>query len=178
MPISEWLIFFRRAEMESSFILNPLVALAGIGAYYTIPTEIQETFYGLRWMVLFIIFMIIADFYLGLTESVKVKKESFRYSRAGRRTVCKFIEYMIYIMTGALLGKSFLEPMGIGTYEEGGALGSVFAAVFELDSIKGHVCAIHGVKFNFSFKRFIVAMLKKKDKDAGEAFEEATKEEK
>ena len=87
--------------MEASFILNPLVALAGIGAYYTIPTEIEETFYGLRWMVLFIIFMIIADFYLGLTESVKVKKESFRYSRAGRRTVCKFIEYMIYIMTGA-----------------------------------------------------------------------------
>ena len=85
---------------------------------------------------------------------------------------------MIYIMTGALLGKSFLEPMGIGTYEEGGALGSVFAAIFELDSIKGHVCAIHGVKFNFSFKRFIVAMIKKKDKDAGEAFEEATKEEK
>ena len=41
--------------MESSFILNPLVALAGIGAYYTIPTEIEETFYGLRWMVLFII---------------------------------------------------------------------------------------------------------------------------
>lgn len=163
--------------MESSFILNPLVALTGVGAYYTIPHEIQDTFFGLRWMVLFIIFMIIADFYLGLTESVKVKKEKFRYSRAGRRTVCKFIEYMIYIMMGALLGKSFLEPMGLATYEAGGAVGSVFAAVFELDSIKGHVCAIHGVKFNFSFKRFFVAMLKKKDRDAGEALEEAIKEE-
>lgn len=164
--------------MESSFVLKPLVVMAGIGAYYTIPTEIEETFYGLRWMVLFIIFMIIADFYLSRTESVKVKKKSFKYIREGRKSVCKFIEYMIYIMTGALLGKSFLEPMGIGTYEEGGALGSVFAAIFELDSIKDHVCAIHGIKFNFSFKRFIVAMLKKKDKDAGEAFEEATKEEK
>lgn len=164
--------------MESSFVLKPLVVMAGIGAYYTIPTEIEETFYGLRWMVLFIIFMIIADFYLSRTESVKVKKKSFKYIREGRKSVCKFIEYMIYIMTGALLGKSFLEPMGIGTYEEGGALGSVFAAIFELDGIKDHVCAIHGIKFNFSFKRFIVAMLKKKDKDAGEAFEEATKEEK
>lgn len=164
--------------MESSFVLKPLVVMAGIGAYYTIPTEIEETFYGLRWMMLFIIFMIIANFYLSRTESVKVKKKSFKYIREGRKSVCKFIEYMIYIMTGALLGKSFLEPMGIGTYEEGGALGSVFAAIFELDSIKDHVCAIHGIKFNFSFKRFIVAMLKKKDKDAGEAFEEATKEEK
>lgn len=30
--------------MESSFILNPLVALAGIGAYYTIPNEVTTIY--------------------------------------------------------------------------------------------------------------------------------------
>ena len=80
--------------MDTSFMLKPIIVMAGVTAYPAMPAEIQNTFYGLRWMVLFIIFMILADFYLGLTESVKVRKEHFRYSRAGRRTMCKFIEYM------------------------------------------------------------------------------------
>lgn len=159
--------------MDTSFMLKPIIVMAGVTAYPAMPAEIQNTFYGLRWMVLFIIFMILADFYLGLTESVKVRKEHFRYSRAGRRTMCKFIEYMSYMMFGALLGKAILEPLHVCSYEEGGAIGSIIATIFELDSIKGHVCAIHGVKFNFSLKRFIVAMIKKKNQDAGEAFEEA-----
>ena len=164
--------------MDSSFAEKLIIAYSGTASYAIFPHEIQDTFFGLRWMVLLIIFMIITDFYLGLTESVKIKKEHFRYSRAGRRSVCKFIDYMSYMMFGAFLGKGILEPLHLGTYEEGGAIGSVIAAIFELDSIKGHVCAIHNVKFDFSIKRFIVAMIKKQNQDAGEALEEAMDEEK
>lgn len=164
--------------MHTSFILNPLVAATGISSYIIMTHEMQETFFGLRWMVLLIIFMILADFYLGFTESVRLKKEEFRFSRAGRRTTCKFIEYMCYIMIGTFFGKAILEPLNIGTYVEGGAVGSIFAAVFELDSIKSHICAIHGVKLNFSFKRFIVSLLKSKSETIGDAVDEAIKEEK
>lgn len=164
--------------MDGAFMLKPIVAVLGVTSYAVMPNEMQDTLFGLRWMVLFIIVMILFDFYLGLSESVRIKKEHFRYSRAGRRTVCKFIEYMSYIMIGALLGKAILEPLGWGTYEEGGAIGSIFAAVFELDSIKGHVCALHNVSLNFSFKRFLVSLLKSKNEEIGNAVDEAIKEEK
>ena len=49
--------------------------------------------------------------------------------------------------------------------------------MWEVDSIVGHVCELHGVKNRFSIKRFIIALMKKKDEDIGEAVEEAMKKE-
>ena len=37
----------------------------------------------------------------------------------------------------------------------------------------GHVCALHGIKNKFSVKRFIIALIKRKDKELGEAVEDA-----
>lgn len=46
-----------------------------------------------------------------------------------------------------------------------------------INSIIGHVCVLHGIDNKFSVKRFIIALLKKKDADIGEAVEDAWKDE-
>lgn len=140
------------------------------GALYA---ELIQVLYDLRWAVLFIMVLVFTDFWSGLTASVKVRKEDFRLSRALRRTVVKFLEYINFIIFGLVLSKACLIPFGIGDNNTGGAIGACLAMLIEFDSIYGHICDLHGIKNRISVKRFFVAWLKRKNEDAGEALEEA-----
>ena len=140
------------------------------GALYA---ELIKVLYDLRWAVLFIMVLVFTDFWSGLTASVKVRKEDFRLSRALRRTVVKFLEYINFIIFGLVLSKACLIPFGIGDNNTGGAIGACLAMLIEFDSIYGHICDLHGIKNRLSLKRFFVAWLKRKNEDAGEALEEA-----
>lgn len=140
------------------------------GALYA---ELIQVLYDLRWAVLFIMVLVFTDFWSGLTASVKVRKEDFRLSRALRRTVVKFLEYVNFIIFGLVLSKACLIPFGIGDNNTGGAIGACLAMLIEFDSIYGHICDLHGIKNRISIKRFFVAWLKRKNEDAGEALEEA-----
>lgn len=140
------------------------------GALYA---ELIQVLYDLRWAVLFIMVLVFTDFWSGLTASVKVRKEDFRLSRALRRTVVKFLEYVNFIIFGLVLSKACLIPFGIGDNNTGGAIGACLAMLIEFDSIYGHICDLHGIKNRISVKRFFVAWLKRKNEDAGEALEEA-----
>lgn len=145
------------------------------GALYA---ELIQVLYDLRWAVLFIMVLVFTDFWSGLTASVKVRKEDFRLSRALRRTVVKFLEYVNFIIFGLVLSKACLIPFGIGDNNTGGAIGAVLAMLIEFDSIYGHICDLHGIKNRISIKRFFVAWVKKKNEDAGEALEEALEDDK
>lgn len=140
------------------------------GALYA---ELIQVLYDLRWAVLFIMVLVFTDFWSGLTASVKVRKEDFRLSRALRRTVVKFLEYINFIIFGLVLSKACLIPFGIGDNNTGGAIGACLAMLIEFDSIYGHICDLHGIRNRISLKRFFVAWLKRKNEDAGEALEEA-----
>lgn len=140
------------------------------------PQEISETLYALRWAILFIILLVLTDFWSGLAASVRIRHEDFRLSRAGRRTAVKFCEYIAFIILAASLAKCILQPLGVCGTEQGGAIGASIALLLEADSIYGHVCDLHGIKSRFSLKRLIVAWLKRKDRDAGEALEDALDE--
>lgn len=155
---------------------NPVLTASGAVIGGTFYTELLQVLFDLRWAVLFIIVMVFTDFWSGLTASVKVRKEDFRLSRALRRTICKFLEYVNFIIFGLLLAKATLEPFGIGSDTTGGAIGAAAALLIEFDSIYGHVCDIHGIKKRFSLKRLFVAYLKRKNADVGEAVEEVMKE--
>ena len=76
-----------------------------VGAYSFIE-EIKGVVFELRWMLAFIIVMIVADFVLGIIDSIVKRGEDFRFSRAGRRTMCKFIEYNSYLVLGFMFGIS------------------------------------------------------------------------
>ena len=151
--------------------------IAVVGGYSFIG-EIKGIVFELRWMLAFIAALIIADFVLGLIDSIVKRGEDFRLSRAGRRTMCKFIEYNSYLVVGFMLGMAILEPANICSYKISSIGGLLLAIVFEADSIKDHICAIHGIKNRVSIKSLLVAYLKKKYSTAGEIIDNATKEEK
>lgn len=137
--------------------------------------ELLAVLFSLRWAILFIVVLVATDFWSGLAASVKVKKEKFRWSRAFRRTTCKFLEYICYIILAFLLAKSILIPFGWCDETQGAAIGAAIALFVEANSIYGHVCALHGVANPVSLKRIVVKYIKKKNNDLGEAIEESEK---
>ena len=117
-------------------IIAPQMAVAGA---YSFICEIKQVVFELRWMLAFIVAMIIADFVLGIIDSVVKRGEDFRFSRAGRRTMCKFIEYNSYLVIGFMLGIAILQPVGICSYTVSAMCGLGLAFVFEFDSISIYV---------------------------------------
>ncbi len=156
-------------------IIAPQLLVAGA---YSFIGEIKNVVFELRWMLAFIVVMIVADFVLGIIDSVVKRGEDFRFSRAGRRTMCKFIEYNSYLVLGFMLGIAILQPVGICSYTISSMCGLGMAIVFEFDSIMDHICVIHGIKNKISIKRILVGYIKKKYAAAGEIIEEVTNEEK
>ena len=137
----------------------------------TFYSEVTTAVYELRWMMLAVVALVATDFITGLTASVRLRGDDFRFSRAGRRTVGKLLEYFGYLLLGVALGKG-LEPLGL-EYVKAAAVGLCLAALFEVDSIAGHVCDLHGIKARFSIKRLFISLVKRKDKDLGEVVEDA-----
>lgn len=158
-------------------LLNTIAPQLAVTGAYSFISEIKGVVFELRWMLAFIIVMIVADFVLGIIDSVVKRGEDFRFSRAGRRTMCKFIEYNSYLVLGFMLGLAILQPAGICSYTTSAMCGLGLAIVFEFDSIMDHVCAIHGIKNKVSIKRLLVGYIKKKYNAAGEIIEEVTSQE-
>lgn len=69
----------------------------------TMGMECITAIYDLRWMIVLIVVLIVADFWFGLSESL-FKHEEFRFSRAGRRTCNKLVDYLTYLLLGAVIG--------------------------------------------------------------------------
>lgn len=161
--------------MTSSPNLPIIAATSGltIASGNVFYAELLNVLFSLRWAILFIIVLVATDFWSGLAASVKIKKEKFRWSRAFRRTLCKFLEYICYIILSLLLAKSILIPFGYCNETQGAAIGAALALFVEANSIYGHVCALHGIKNPISLKRVFVNWLKKKNNDLGEAIEES-----
>ena len=137
----------------------------------TMGGEALSALFDLRWMLVLIVVLIVADFWFGVSESLH-KHEHFRFSRAGRRTCNKAVDYITYLILGSVLGLAIFEPLGWATHTTTAAIGLGFGCVWEVDSIVGHVCELHGVKNKFSVKRLIIAIIKKRMADVGEAVEE------
>ena len=95
-----------------------VTAVVAANAFYA---ELTAAVYELRWMILAVVVLVVADFVTGLTASVRLKGEDFRFSRAGRRTGAKLLEYFGYLIIGVALGKG-LEPLGMFTYMQFSAL--------------------------------------------------------
>lgn len=159
-------------------LLNTIAPQLAVAGAYSFVGEIKEVVFELRWMLVFIIVMIVADFVLGIIDSVVKRGEDFRFSRAGRRTMCKFIEYNSYLVLGFMFGLAILQPVEICSYTISAMCGLGLAILFEFDSIADHICAIHGIKNKVSIKRLLVGYIKKKYSAAGEIIEEVTKENK
>lgn len=154
-------------------MMNNLTASTGKAVMVgTMGTEALAALFDLRWMLVLIFVLIVADFWFGVSESLN-RHEHFRFSRAGRRTCNKAVDYITYLILGSVLGLAIFEPLGWANHVTTAAVGLGLGCIWEIDSIVGHVCELHGVTNRFSVKRLIISLIKKKDTDVGEAVEEA-----
>lgn len=136
--------------------------------------ECTQIIYDLRWMILLAIILILSDLWFGISAS-RVQDIVIRKSRAGRRTLNKLVDYICYILLGAVIGKAIGEPYGVDPMEVSITI-MILCYCFEIDSIYGHICEIHGIKKRYSIWRILFKLLTLKFKDVGEAFKDMSEQ--
>jgi hypothetical protein len=136
--------------------------------------ECTQILYDLRWMILLAIILILSDLWFGISAS-RVQGIAIRKSRAGRRTLNKLVDYICYILLGAVMGKAIGEPYGVDPIVVSITV-MVICYCFEVDSIYGHICEIHGIKKRYSIWRILFKLLTLKFKDVGEAFKDMSEQ--
>lgn len=151
-------------------ITQPLFKISMIGLF----GECTQVIYDLRWMILLALILIFSDLWFGISAS-RVQDIVIRKSRAGRRTLNKLVDYICYILLGAVIGKAIGEPYGVDPIEVSITI-MILCYCFEIDSIYGHICEIHGIKKRYSIWRILFKLLTLKFKDVGEAFKDMSEQ--
>lgn len=130
--------------------------------------ECTQILYDLRWMILLAVILILSDLWFGISAS-RVQGIAIRKSRAGRRTLNKLVDYICYILLGAVIGKAIGEPYGVDPMVVSITV-MILCYCFEVDSIYGHICEIHGIKKQYSIWKIIFKLFTFKFSELGEAF--------
>ena len=157
----------------------------------TIGAELLQVVYDLRYMVICSFALILADLWWGYSESSmrykKAKEKGSEFgmdkykwhkSRAGRRTANKMVDYLTFLVVGALIGLAITEPMDICTHVWTAAIGLGIGCACEIASIIGHVAYVRmGVEISMvegwrAFIRFLGKLIKVKSNEIGEAVED------
>lgn len=157
----------------------------------SIGSELIAVVYDLRYMVICSIALILADLWWGYSAS-KMRRamakeignatleEKFKWhkSRAGRRTANKIVDYLTYLVVGALIGLAITEPMDICSHVWTAAIGLGIGCACEIASIVGHIAFVKlGVEISLidgwrAFVRFFGKLIKVKSNEIGEAVED------
>lgn len=157
----------------------------------SIGSELITVVYDLRYMVICSVALILADLWWGYSESqlrksmakeagdnAGVEKHKWHKSRAGRRTANKVVDYLTYLVVGALIGLAITEPMDICSHIWSAAIGLGIGCGCEVASIIGHVAFVKlGVEISLidgwkAFVRFLGKLIKVKSNEIGDAVED------
>ena len=162
--------------MESNILnlpgngLQTGIRAAGVTIFYS---EITQMIVDSRWILIAIVLCCALDFRLGTKESAKRKEAAdkegntmlsdlykFHRSRAVRRTMNKFVDYVLLMMVFEAIGAAFLPYIGV-QYIYGAWVGGLIACGCELSSAGGHFLYIHGITVEKkNVKGYILAFLK------------------
>lgn len=161
----------------------------------TIGGELLSVVYDLRYMVILAVVLILADMWWGHSESMKRYKEAkegnnavlidkykWHKSRAVRRTANKIVDYLTYLVVGAMFGMAITEPMEICTHVWTAAIGLGLGGACEVASIVGHMAYVKaGVEIKVvdvwrGIVRFFGRLIKAKSEEIGEAVEQLAEE--
>ena len=157
----------------------------------SIGAELIGVVYDLRYMVICSVALILADLWWGYSESqmrkemakekgddALVEKYKWHKSRAGRRTANKVVDYLTYLVVGALIGLAITEPMEICSHIWTAAIGLGIGCGCEIASIIGHIAFVKlGVEISLvdgwkAFVRFLGKLIRVKSNEIGEAVED------
>lgn len=133
-------------------------------------SECYAIIFDLRWMILLAFVLILSDFWFGISVS-RMQGIKVRKSRAGRRTLNKVIDYLCYVLLGAVIGKAIGDPYGLNPITVSITI-MILCYCFEIDSIYNHICELHGVKKRYSIWAILWKSITFKFKDVGEAFQD------
>lgn len=147
------------------------IVRASTGTGIGLMQEMQFLIYEMRWLILFCVILILADLKFGI-ENSEVHGEKIRRSRAIRRTVNKFIDYLCWLMFAGIFGKAFAPHFGWETMFVVDVV-MIVACLAEIDSVVQNFCGARGIEF--SFRKFLVALVSKKSKDVADALDETIK---
>lgn len=182
--------------MPKGYFQSKTVIPNGI-AWASMGSEAMSSVYDLRWMLLAVVLLIAADAYNGTRESfmlfdeakkrgdkMEMERNRFHLSRFGRRTICKLIEYLTYLLIGCVLGLAIFEPCGICSHVISAAIGLGVGALCEISSIVGHFLILHNIKLprltwntaGSFFGNVLATFIKQKNEDLGQAVSEAVHE--
>ena len=133
-------------------------------------SECYAIIFDLRWMILLAFVLILSDFWFGISVS-RMQGIEVRKSRAGRRTLNKVIDYLCYVLLGAVIGKAIGDPYGLNPITVSITI-MILCYCFEIDSIYNHICELHGVKKRHSIWTILWKFITFKFKDVGDAFQD------
>lgn len=105
--------------------------------------------------------LIFADLRFGLSAALK-RGERVRGSRAIRRTINKFVDYLCWISIAWVLGGSFGKIFGVPTLA---AIVMLIVCTIELSSIFDNYFEYRGVKKRFNLWKFFAKLFKLPDLD-------------
>lgn len=132
--------------------------------------EYGQILYELRWMIILGILLVISDFWFGVSES-RMKRKKVRRSSACRKSINKSIDYFCYITLGSIFGKAMGEYYHFDPIFVSASV-MIICYLFEIDSVYGHICALHGIKKPLSIWKVIRWVFTLKFKDLGNAIKE------
>lgn len=151
--------------------------------------ELMAVLTDMRWAIVLLLLLVVADFRFGWGESNKryhlalethddLHADIYRwhFSRAMRRTLNKFVDYIMILCVASALGKAVFEPVGI-SHDYGAWIGALVVFCCEITSITGHFLYLRGIivekrSLKNYLKAIAVALLKRKSPDIGGAVED------
>lgn len=119
----------------------------------------------LMWLVLSLI-LILGDLRFGIAAARK-RNEKIRPSRAIRRTINKFVDYICWVSIAWVMGAAFGNTFGVPLLAV--IIMAVICAI-ELSSIFDNYCEYKGLKKRFNVFKFLARLLKRPEIE--ECFEE------
>lgn len=105
----------------------------------------------LKWFMLLGIILILADLRFGITAAKK-RGERIRFSRAGRRTINKIVDYLCWILLAGAMGKTFGMSFDLPILPA-----AVLLVIygFEINSCYGNYFEAHGKKVKVNIFKYL-----------------------
>ena len=125
----------------------------------------------LIWLILSTV-LIVGDLRFGISAARK-RGETIRPSRAIRRTINKFVDYICWVSIAWVMGTAFGNQLGVPLLAV--IIMAVICAI-ELSSIFDNYCEYKGLKKRFNVFKFLARLFKRPEIE--ECFEEQSENEK
>lgn len=116
----------------------------------TLMSEFMNFMAPLKWFMLLALILILVDLRFGIAAA-RHRGEKIRFSRAGRRTLNKMVDYLCWILLAGAIGKAFGVPFDLPVLP---AVVLLVIYGFEINSCYGNYFEAHGKQVKVDIFKF------------------------